>query len=55
MDLKMEIGFILEKSTKGKQMNNKTGLRGDPGSYRRGRKTEGKDGGLQASGHFICS
>lgn len=28
----MEIGFILEKSTKGKQMNNnKTGLRDDPG------------------------
>lgn len=39
VDLKMETGFILEKSTKGKQMNhNKTGLRGDPGSYRRGPK-----------------
>lgn len=39
MDLKMEIGFILEKSTKGKQMNNnKTGLRDDPGSSRRGQK-----------------
>lgn len=35
----MEIGFILEKPTKGKQMNNnKTGLRDDPGSYRQGRK-----------------
>lgn len=39
MGLRMENGFILDKTARRKQMdNNKTGLRDDPGNYRRGQK-----------------
>lgn len=39
VDFKIEVGFILDKTTREKEMcSNKTGLRDDPGSYRRGQK-----------------